>query len=226
MQEELHHLNPVHITTRDANNEEDLLRYLQHFLSPSCGEDTVLKSLAWKCEGSFLYAYHGQTELKKLTTEIISEVVPQGISGFYKKQFDYLQKQLNDNCSSDVNIKRFLEVLVAAKGPLPMSLLPECLELPKNCVYKVREAINEVMSLILPVYDDCLTVYYKSLIDWLTSVGYKEHAFTVDSQCGHKSLWKACEKVFDQIVLLDELSGVKTNPLMRYALAHGISHMC
>ena len=51
--------------------------------------------------------------------------------------------------------------------------------------------------------DDCLTVYRKSLIEWLTSVGYKEHAFTVDLQSGHKSLWKACEKVFDQIVLLN-----------------------
>ena len=229
VQKELHHLNPVNITPFGANNEEDLLRYLQHFLSPVCGEDTVLKSLARKCEGSFLYAYHAQSELKKhakhLTTENISEVVPKGISGFYKKQFERLRKQLNDNCSSDVNIKRFLEVLVAAKDPLPLSLLPECLGLPEHSEYEVREAINEVMSLILPVYDDCLTVYHKSLIDWLTSVGYKEHAFTVDSQSGHKSLWKACEKVFDQIVLLDELSGVKTNPLMRYALAHGISHM-
>ena len=229
VQEELHHLNHVHITPFGVNNEEDLLRYLQHSLSSICGEDTVLKSLVWKCQGSFLYAHHAQIELKKhgkqLTTENISEVVPQGISGFYKKQFDHLQKQLNDNCSSDVNIKRFLEVLVAAKGPLPLSLLPECLGLPKDCVFKVREAINEVMSLILPVYDDCLTVYHKSLIDWLTSVGYKEHAFTVDSQSGHKSLWKACEKMFDQIVLLNELSSVKTNPLMRYALAHGISHI-
>ena len=229
VQEELHHLNPIHITACDANNEEDLLMYLQHSLSSICGEDTVLKSLAWKCEGSFLYAYHAQIELKKhaqqLTTENISEVVPQGISGFYKKQFDHLQKQLNDNCSSDVNIKRFLEVLVAAKGPLPLSLLPECLGLPEHSEYEVREAINEVMSLILPVYDDCLTVYHKSLIDWLTSVSYKEHAFTVDSQSGQKSLWKSCEKVFDQIVLLNQLSCVKTNPLMRYALAHGISHM-
>ena len=229
VQEELHHLNTVHITPFGVNNEEDLLRYLKHSLSSICGKVTVLKSLACKCEGSFLYAYHAQNELEKhakqLTTENISEVVPKGISGFYKKQFDHLQKQLNDNCSSDVNIKRFLEVLVAAKGPLPLSLLPECLGLPKDCVYKVREAINEVMSLILPVYDDCLTVYHKSLIDWLTSVGYKEHAFTVDPQSGHKSLWKACEKVFDQIVLLNELSGVETNPLMRYALAHGISHM-
>ena len=229
LQDELHHLNPVHITPRNTNNEEDILRYLQHFLSPICSEDTVLKSLAQKCEGSFLYAYHTQMELNKnakvLTTENIPEVFPKGISGFYKKQFERLRKHLNDLGHSDVKLKRFLELLVVSEGPLPLSVLPECLGLPDDCKYEVREAINEVMSLILPVYDDCLTVYHKSLIDWLTSVGYKEHAFTVDSQSGHKFLWGIYEKIFNEIVSLNELSSVKTNPLRRYALAYGISHM-
>ena len=229
VQEELHHLNPVHITPRNTNNKEDLLRYLQHFLSPICSDDTVLKSLAWRCEGSFLYAYHTQMELKKnakkLTAENFLDLVPKGISGFYKQQFERLRKQLNAVSSSDVMLKRFLEVLVAAEGFLPLSLLPECLGLPDDSKYEVREAINEVMSLILPVYNDCLTVYHKSLIDWLTSVGYKVHAFTVDSQSGHKFLWRICEKVFNEIVSLNELSSVKTDPLKRYALARGISHM-
>ena len=229
VQEELDHLNSVHITPRNTNNEEDILRYLQHFLSPICSEDTVLNSLAQKCDGSFLYAYHTQMELKnnakELTTKNISKLVPKGISGFYKKQFEHLRKQLSAVGPSDVNLKRFLEVLVAAKGPLPLSLLPKCLGLPDDSKYEVRQAINEVMSLILPIYDDCLTVYHKSLIDWLRSVGYKEHAFTVYSQSGHKSLWEACEKVFNEFVSLSTLSNVKTNPLTKYALDHGISHM-
>ena len=229
VQEELHHLNPVQITPRNTNNEDDILRYLRHLLLPICSEDTVLESLAWKCEGSFLYAYHAQMELKKnakeLTTENISELLPKGISGFYKQQFERLKKQLNTVSQSDVKLKRFLEVLVAVESPLPLSLLPECLGLPDDSEYEVRKAIHEVLSLILPVHDDCLTTYHKSLVDWLTCVGYKEHAFTVDSQNGHKTLWRICEKLFNEIVSLNGLSSVKTDPSKRYALARGIWHM-
>ncbi len=231
-QEELQYLKPVHITPRDESNEEDLLKYIRIFLSPICDDDMVLKSLAWECQGSFLYAYHIRMDLKRttkqLTKENVSEFVPNGISGFYKKQFERLKNHLDKFCPSEIKLKRFLEVLVAAKGPLPLSLVPECLGLTDDTEYEVRNAINEVMSLILPVYDECLTVYHKSLIDWLTSDGYKEHAFTVDSQSGHNPLWKACEKVFNQIISLDSLdmlSSFNLTPLNRYALAYGISHM-
>ena len=227
-QEELQYLKPVRIIPRDENNEEDLLKYIRNFLSPLCDDENVLKSLAWECHGSFLYAYHIRMELRKtkqLTKENVSELVPNGISGFYKKQFERLKNHLNELCQSEIKLKRLLEVLVAAKGPLPLGLVPECLGLTDDTEYEVRNAISEVMSLILPVYDDCLTVYHKSLIDWLTSDGYKEHAFTVDSQSGHKPLWKACEKVFNQIISLDMLSSFNLTPLNRYALAYGISHM-
>ena len=226
VQEELHHLNPVCITPDNANNKKDLFRYLQHSLSSVWSENGMVELLALKCEGSFLYAYYTQKELNNAQIpENIFKLVPKGISGFYKKQFERLRKQLNDLGYSNVMLKSFLEVLVAAKGSLPLCLLPECLGRPNDSEYEVRNAINEVMSSILPVYDDCLTVYHKSLIDWLTSTGYKEHAFTVDLKSGHKSLWRICEKVFNQIVSLNTLSDLKTDSLTRYALNHGISHM-
>ena len=229
LKEKLQHLKPVHVAPHDTKNKEDLLKYLRNSLSSICNDDAVLESLAWKCRGSFLYAYYTQLELKEttepLTTENISELVPKGIGGFYQKQFQRLRNQLKTINSSEVNLKRFLEVLVAAKDPLPLSLLPDCLGLPDDTEYEVREAIDEVISSILPVYDDCLTVYHKSLRDWLTSDGYKKHAFTVDCQSGNEYLWKACEKVFNRIISLSTLSSLKPCPLTRYTLACGISHM-
>ncbi|CAB4027318.1 E3 ubiquitin- ligase DZIP3, partial [Paramuricea clavata] len=229
VKEELQHLNPVQITPRDAKNEQDLLKYLRNCLSPICNDDKVIKSLAWKCEGSFLFAYYTQLELKEttkqLTIENIFELVPKGISGFYKKQFKHLENQLNDFGSSEVKLKRFLQILVAAEGPLPLSLLPECLGLPDDIKYKVRQSVIEIMSSILPVYGDCLTVYHKSLRDWLVSDGYKEHAFTVDSQPGHEYLWRVCKEEFDQIISLSTFSCSKPRSKTRYALTHGISHM-
>ena len=86
--------------------------------------------------------------------------------------------------------------------PLPLSLL-----LHDDTEYEVREAIDEGISSILPVYDDCATVHHKSLRDWLTSDGYKQHAFTVE--------------VFNETILLSNLSSLKPFPFSRY----GISHM-
>jgi WD40 repeat protein len=227
--EELHHLNPVQITPRDTKNNEDLLKYLRKSLSHICNDDEVFWSLAEKCEGSFLFAYYIQLELKEttkqLTIENVSELVPKGISGFYLKQFKHLKNQLSDFGSSEVKLKRFLQILVAAKGPLPLSLMPECLGLPDDIKYEVRESIIAIMSSILPVYDNCLIVYHKSLRDWLMSDGYKEHAFTVDSHTGHEYLWRVCNKVFDQIISSSTFSSFKQSPITKYALTHGIFHM-
>jgi WD40 repeat protein len=229
VKEELHHLNPVEITPHDAKNEDDLLKYLRKSLSHICNDDKVFWELAWKCKGSFLFAYYAQLQLKEttkqLTRENISELVPKGISGFYLKQFKHLKNQLNDFGLSGDKLKRFLQILVAAEGPLPLSLLPECLGLPDDIEYEVRESIIGIMSSILPVYDDCLTVYHKSLRDWLISDGYKKHAFTVDSHTGHEYLWRVCKKEFDQIISLSTFSNFKPSPMTRYALTHGISHM-
>jgi WD40 repeat protein len=229
VKEELQHLNPVEITPHDMKNEEDLVKYLRKSLSHICNDYEVFESLAWKCEGSFLFAYYTQLELKEttkqLTTENISELVPKGISGSYKKQFKHLENQLSDFGLSEVKLKRFLQILVASKGPLPLSLLPECLGLPDDIDCEIRESIIGIMSSILPVYDNCLTIYHKSLRDWLISDGYKEHAFTVDSYTGHEYLWRVCKKEFDQIISLSTFSSFKPSPMTKYALAHGISHM-
>ena len=229
VQEEFHHLNPLHIDAHNKNNNDDLLNYIRNCLSPICDDDNVLKNLAWKCNGSFLYAYYTQMELRKkkkpLTHDNISKLVPEGMCGFYKKQFEHLEKQLSSLSQSEINFKCFLEVLVAAEGPLPIHFLPEFLGLPNDTEYRVRKTIYEIMSLILPVYDDCLIIYHRSLIDWLTSSGYKEHAFTVDYKTGHSFLWKACEKVFDCIVSSSAFPHFKPDALIKYALAYGVSHL-
>ena len=229
VQEKLEHLNPLEIKSYPEKNTNDIRNYLQTFLSPICDDDNLLESLAWKCSGSFLYAYHAQIELnrttKKLARENLFDFLPKGICDFYRKQMERLKNNLQALSPSEVHLKPFLEMLVAAEGPLPLSLLPECLGLPDNALYKVREAINEVMSSILPVYEDCMVVYHKSFVDWLISDGYKEHAFTVDSQSGHQPLWTACEKEFNRINSLNKFSNFKPSPMTKYALRSGIAHM-
>jgi hypothetical protein len=168
VKEELQHLNPVEITPHDMKNEEDLVKYLRKSLSHICNDYEVFESLAWKCEGSFLFAYYTQLELKEttkqLTTENISELVPKGISGSYKKQFKHLENQLSDFGLSEVKLKRFLQILVASKGPLPLSLLPECLGLPDDIDCEIRESIIGLLNHVLDFA--CL----RQLFDYLSQV--------------------------------------------------------
>ncbi|XP_046857869.1 uncharacterized protein LOC124451292 [Xenia sp. Carnegie-2017] len=75
---ELKHINPVEITTRprDKNNEEDLHKYFRHQLNDQVQEDPyVLFSLVEKCEGSFLYAYHAQLSIKKKEMDLQTRIL-------------------------------------------------------------------------------------------------------------------------------------------------------
>ena len=124
-----------------------------------------------------------------------------------------------------LELSRFTNVLSAAKGPLPLDLLEECMGLSETSDVELRNTICEMMSSVLPVYDDCLTVYHKSLVDWLKSDGYRKHAFTADTEDGVKRLWNTCEKLFGQVAHPERFPGLKITPAIKYALKNGISHL-
>ncbi|XP_046845960.1 uncharacterized protein LOC124439724 [Xenia sp. Carnegie-2017] len=197
---------------------------------------TAFHLLVKKCEGSFLYAYHAQESLKKektkLTVENIKQLVPTGLSKFYAEQFKRLNKSLKEiilsthkTVISDKNFTECLEVLVTYQSILPLSFLFQCLGFSDDMKFKDRIKIHEVLSQFFPIYDDYLTVYHKSLIDWLKSDGYEEHEFTVDPKNGHKFLWHACEKVFEQIKKMNIFKDQMNTAMIKYALENGIYHM-
>ncbi|XP_046857469.1 uncharacterized protein LOC124450855 [Xenia sp. Carnegie-2017] len=192
--------------------------------------------LVKKCEGSFLYAYHAQQSLKKekteLTVENIKQLVPTGLSKFYTEHFKRLNNLLKgislstpNTVISDKNFTECLEVLVTYQSTLPLSFLFQCLGFSDDMMFKDRIKIHEVLSQFFPIYDDYLTVYHKSLIDWLKSDGYEEHEFTVDPKKGHKFLWHACEKVFKQIKWMNIFKDQMNTAMIQYALKNGVHHM-
>ncbi|XP_046857481.1 uncharacterized protein LOC124450858 [Xenia sp. Carnegie-2017] len=236
VQKELKDMNPVEITThpRDINNEKDLHKYLEHQLNNRVQRYRyVPSSLVKKCEGSFLYAYHAQLSLKKenieLTGENIDQLVPSGLSGVYTKQFkrvkDLAKESPVNSVISETTFMQFLELLAACREFLPLTLLFSYLGFSADIKFKVRSKIIELLSQILPVYDYCLTVYHKSLIDWLKSDGYEQHEFTVYPKNGHKFLWHACEKVFEQIKSMNIFKDQMNTAMIKYALENGIYHM-
>ncbi|XP_046857522.1 uncharacterized protein LOC124450915 [Xenia sp. Carnegie-2017] len=239
VQKELKDMNPVEITTHpsDENNEEDLRKYLRHQLNNRVQEGPhVLWSLVEKCEGSFLYAYHAQESLNnektEQTVENIEQLVLTGLSKFYTEQFKRLKKLLkeiilstHETVISDKSFTEYLEVLVTYQSILPLSFLFQCLGLSDDMKFKDHIKIREVLSQFFPIYDDYLTVYHKSLIHWLKSDGSEQHEFTVDPKNGHKLLWHACEKVFEQIKSMNIFEDQMNTAMIKYALKNGIYHM-
>ncbi|XP_046857871.1 uncharacterized protein LOC124451294 [Xenia sp. Carnegie-2017] len=263
VQRKLKDMNPVEITThpRDENNEEDLHKYLRHELSHPAKKNSddaslsiikklkalvlghqskdlvqedLYESLVDKCEGSFLYAYYAQLNLKEenieLTYENIQQLVPSGLSGFYTKQFKRVKELLTkesprNSVISETTFMQFLELLAACLEFLPLTLLFSYLGFSGDIKFEVRSKIIELLSQILPVYDDCLTVYHQSVIDWLKSDGYEQDEFTVNPKNGHKFLWQACEKVFKQIKWMNIFRDQMNTAMIQYALKNGIYHM-
>ena len=223
VRKKLEHFNPVEILPDDCHHIRDLKHFFQQCL-PNLSEGTV-NSLISKCEGSFLYAYYLVYELQKGDLGIepnLDEIFPKGISGFYEKQFKRLDngllKVIPDTASSI--LKGFVNIVAASKDPLPIRILFTGMGL-SNQDYQVREIIISVMSEILPLYEDCLTVYHKSLWDWLTLNGYEEHAFVADVQNGIQRLWRACKSVYEYIDSLGSISHFQMTAEKWFALQNG-----
>ena len=223
VRKKLQHFNPVEILPDNRHHTNDLKHFFQQCL-PDLNEGTV-NSLISKCEGSFLYAYYLVNELLKRDLGIepnLDGIVPKGISGFYEQQFKRLEngllKVIPDTALSI--LKSFVNIVTAWKNPLPIKILFRGMGL-SNQDYQVREIIIGVMSEIFPLYEDCLTVYHKSLWDWLTLNGYEEHAFVADVKAGVHCLWLACKGVYQDINSLESISHFQMTLEKKFALQNG-----
>lgn len=234
VQKKLSHLNAVEIRPDNEDNKEDLKCFLESCLGNVGVEYGSIGQLVERCEGSFLYAYHCQLELLRLkkagklrADKRFVDVMPQSIGVYYEKYFKRLEEELK-KLSPNIDLGRILEVLVAMKGPLPLSFVAEILELPRDtsAMKEVICKVNNSLSALLLVYDDCLTVFHKTVVDWLVlSKEYKRHRFVVSCEAfsGHKHLWQVCRGNFVEL----EWNGTNEPKTVaqEYALDHGADHL-
>ena len=222
----LEHLNPVEIRPDNDKHNLDLQQFIKCCF-PSVSE-TDIESYVSRCQGSFLYAYYLVKEIKQVISgnkESVNVNIPKGISGFYEKQFERLKKDLQ--CyeqKTGVRIfKNFINIVAASRQPLPFRFLFACMDLYSE-QFEIRKTIVGIMSEILTVYDDCLTVFHKSLWDWLKLDGHEEHAYAADVADGKRRLWRACKKVYTDIDSLSSVSNFEISPEKRYALENGAQY--
>ena len=220
VKKKLEHFKPLEILPQDDNQQEDLKCFVKDSL-PHLDVDCRVDYLVFLSQGSFLYAHYMVKELKEMDSEVrldLRNCAPKGISGFYERQFKRLRKGLQKHERGI--LKCFVNVVASSRAPLPIRILVKCMNLSDED-YEIRNTIINIMSEILPVHDNCLTVYHKSLTDWLTLKGYEEHGFVADVDDGNKRLWEVCEGIYRDIISVKSVSDFELSSERKFALENG-----
>ena len=240
----------IKIDASDKDNGLDLVEYLKVCLPSLAARDAVnpstvvphsgsshsavVPAIVAKCEGSFLYAFHVQHELCKrddldrMTFKEIISFLPEGMGSVYKEYFHRLEMELEAVMKKKPNLFKLLEMLVAIEKTLPLTFLSRAFNLPLDYreTVKVIEKVNEAVSCLLFVSDGEVTVFHKSVYDWLVANAYKYHEYTVKVDDGKKRLWLVCKQIFEEIrrnvCLGNELNLTKD---VKHALDYGHKYL-
>lgn len=162
--------------------------------------EAVVARIASKSGGLFLYLHEIRKELE--SGDFSVDALPDGLAGVYASRFRTLYP---DGLSDDV--RRVIEVLVAA--PVRVHIfdeLPGFVGLDKS---KVNKIIYRLSQYFLVGGDDRISVFHKSLIDWITGrEGYDrryddehEREYYINHSAAHRHLASACGATL--VLLLD-----------------------
>ena len=235
--EKLNSLEYMEIATdknneEDTNNEEDIKLYLRSHLPTISERKGIISFITKFCEGSFLFASYLQKHLHnckaKITKTEIKSQLPRGISSVYQGYFARLQEELEAVCE-EYDIFYLLEIIAAAHGAIPLSFITEGIQLNQS---RMKDIIVKNVSTLLYVNNDLVTVFHKSVVDWLKLTGDKKHKYTVDCERGNQLLWNISKNRFEEIkkTILDQkyrpiIDELKRNKAMKYAIENGINHL-
>ena len=223
--------NPIQLEQDDEENVKDIRLFLEKQLSnviqAGCNE-VIIDALVREAAGHFLYAYLMVDFVKEnvslLTPEQLGRILPSGVSSVYQSYFERLEKELE---IGEDQFLTFLSAMAAAREPLPQGFVSKMLLLDSKAPSgprKVTKAIDSI-STLLPVHDDCIVFFHKSVKDWLTDrTAYGRHTFSVDEKQGHVMLSQLCTNELNN-VKRKGVYGTEFSNTARYALQHGVYHM-
>ena len=249
--EKLEHIQMIEIDVNNEENRSDLCKYLKDCLPSLAVGDvpnpwaqnqheepgincSALPAIVKRCEGSFLFASHVQHELRKrkdlerMRVEEIMLFLPKGMRSVYKNYFHRLEMELKAIIKKEPDLCGLLELLVAANKSLPLRFIARSLGLGLDCrkTIKIISKVNESVSSLLNVSSDEVTVFHKSMYDWLLTSGEDTHEYSVKLDDGKKSLWLLCEQIFQEIKMV-VMSGGEPNLTyeVKYALDYGYIYL-
>jgi hypothetical protein len=156
-------------------------------LYPQYSNKDLVQKLVQMTKGLFLVAYFIIEYLKRENIKSPSEVLglfPNGISSVYENYFSRLKKVLLPYISEKRFFYKMLEVIAATKNSLPKNMFYNFLglkserDVPRPERKTRKDALNLLHSLF-PVESDHVTLFHKSVVDWLILEGDEQHEFSV-----------------------------------------------
>ena len=233
--ENLKNLHPLQLDPNVEENLKDIQLCFEKQISDllqSEHKENMLKALVQKSEGVMLYAHYLIDFINKkvllVTPELLDSILPSGISSVYHSYFSRLETELFKELNvAEDQFLLFLGSVAAAREPLPLGFVSKLLLHDKSTSVAQRKvnAAIACISALLPIQDECIHFFHKSVKDWLIDKSNNGlHHFSVDEKKGHEVLSKLC---------VDELDEVKRNGVdhaqfsdtTKYALQHGVRHM-
>ena len=227
----LEKFKPLQLEQDNEENVKDVRLFLEKRLSSviqaGCKE-VVIDALVRKAAGHFLYAHlmvdFINENVSLLTPEELQRTLPSGVSSVYQSYFERLEKELK---IGEDQFLTFLSALAAAREPLPRDFVSKMLlsdSKSPSGPRKVTKGISSI-STLLPIHDDCIVFFHKSVKDWLTDrTACGRHNFYVDEKQGHAMLSQLCTNELNN-VKGKGVHGTEFSNTARYALQHGVYHM-
>ena len=231
----LRSFKPLQLEQEDEENLMDIRLLFKKRLSDVIQQDlqeVILTELVKKSEGLILYAYLLSDFIKEnvslLTPENLDSALPSGISSVYLTYFQRLETELCKELKiKEEQVLTFLSALTAAREPLQLGFVYEMMLSGTSSLADKRKVMKAIacISALLPVRDDSIHFFHKSVKDWLTdSSSYRQHDFTVDEKDGHGILSRLCTVELDD-VRRKGVHNVTFSATTKYALQHGVGHM-
>ena len=227
--------NPLQLEPNDAENLMDIKLLFEKQLNdviPQHHQEIIINTLVKKSKGLILYAYLLVHFIKEnvslLTPGQLDNALPSGMSSVYQTYFRRLEREL----CKELKIKEelflsFLGALTVTREPLPLEFVNKMMLSDARSSAdrrKVKKAIA-CISTLLPVRDDRIHFFHKSVRDWLIETFmYGQHDFTVDETEGHRILSELCTHELDN-VKRKGVESAQLNDAAKYALQHGVQHM-
>ena len=223
----------IEMNPESPQNTKDIELYLTsrvctHFKDTSFEQvESVVEKLLETCDGSFLVARFVVDSAREQVREPsqVHMIFPQGISSVYE---EYFKRVLSEITVDENRFFTFLEVIVAAQEPLPETLALRILGINGDSHDAIKTARSTLKGLsnLFPSYDGHITLFHKSVYDWLTkdSRQSKQHSFSVGTRNGHRVLAAHCYEYLQHIALYKTVPPDVTD-CEKYALKFGIQHM-
>ena len=228
-------LQPLQLEPDNNDNLEDIRLFFEKQLShvlQTENQESILQALIQKSEGVILYAYFMLDFIKKnvqlLTPEQLKSTLPTGISSVYHSYFSRLETDLCKELEvTELNFLNFLSAVAAAREPLPLGFASKLLLPGKSTSLVEQRKVNAAIacvSALLPVQDECIHFFHKSVRDWfIEGSNYGQHHYSVEETEGHHVLSQLCIDEIDE-GKRNGIAGTQLSDTTEYALRHGVQH--